>query len=107
MKKVFLLSALLILVFATNSQAQSPEVFKKKGYKLTFENQDPTFSKELKYKLVQTFYEVYPKLAKEYNKKTSKNVTFVIDTTYNGVAATSDDRVVFSAKYMKSHPKDI
>lgn len=107
MKRTFLLSLLFALIIAENSHAQSSEVFKKKGYKLTFKNQDTSFSKELKDKLIETFYEVYPKLAKEYNKKTSKNVTFVIDTAYDGVAATSNDRVVFSAKYMTSHPKDI
>lgn len=107
MKKVFLLGTLLVFVFSGSSYAQSTEVFKRKGYKLTFETQDPAFSKELKDKLVETFYTVYPKLAKEYNKKTSKNVTFVIDTAYDGVAATSGDRVVFSIKYMTKHPKDI
>lgn len=107
MKKVFLLSVLIALVFTESSHAQSSEVFNKKGYKLTFENQDATFSKELKDKLVETFYEVYPKLAKAYNKKTSKNVTFVIDTAYDGVAATDNGRVVFSSKYMTKHPHDI
>jgi hypothetical protein len=107
MKKVFLLSVLIALVFTENSHAQSSEVFNKKGYKLTFENQDATFSKELKDKLVETFYEVYPKLAKAYNKKTAKNVTFVIDTAYDGVAATDNGRVVFSSKYMTKHPHDI
>jgi len=107
MKKVFLLSALLTLCFAANSNAQQTEVFDKKGYKLTFENQDANFSPELKSKLVETFYTVYPKLAKAYNKKTLKNVTFVIDTAYNGVAATDNGRVVFSSKYMTKHPHDI
>ncbi|HMG08342.1 MAG TPA: basic secretory protein-like protein [Mucilaginibacter sp.] len=107
MKKVFLLSVLIALVFTENSHAQSSEVFNKKGYKLTFESQDAAFSKELKDKLVETFYEVYPKLAKAYNKKTAKNVTFVIDTAYDGVAATDNGRVVFSSKYMARHPHDI
>ena len=107
MKKVFLLSALLTLCFAANSNAQQTEVFDKKGYKLTLENQDANFSPELKSKLVETFYTVYPKLAKAYNKKTLKNVTFVIDTAYNGVAATDNGRVVFSSKYMTKHPHDI
>ena len=107
MKKVFLLSALIAFVFAEKSHAQSAEVFNKKGYKLTFENQDAAFSTELKTKLIETFYEVYPKLAKEYNKKTAKSVTFVIDTAYNGVAATDNGRVVFSSKYMTKHPHDI
>jgi len=107
MKKKFLLSALLTLCFAANSNAQQTEAFDKKGYKLTFENQDANFSPELKNKLVETFYTVYPKLAKAYNKKTLKSVTFVIDTAYNGVAATDNGRVVFSSKYMTKHPHDI
>ncbi|WP_183567328.1 basic secretory protein-like protein [Mucilaginibacter sp. SP1R1] len=108
MKKVLILSVLFAAAFAKNSNAQSSsEVFSKKGYKLTFENQDTSFSKDLKAKLVQTFFEVYAKLSKEYNKKTTKNVTFVIDTAYDGVAATADARVVFSSKYMTKHPKDI
>lgn len=107
MKKVFLLGAFIALVFAEKSHAQSAEVFNKKDYKLTFENQDAAFSPELKTKLIETFYEVYPKLAKEYNKKTAKSVTFVIDTAYDGVAATDNGRVVFSSKYMTKHSHDI
>ena len=107
MKKALLLSLFFALAFTINAHAQSSEVFNKKGYKLTVENQDATFSKELINKLVETFYEVYPKLAKAYNKKTLKEVTFVIDTAYDGVAATDNGRVVFSSKYMTKHPGDI
>jgi hypothetical protein len=107
MKKVLFFSFLIILAISNKSHAQRTEVFNKKGYKLTVENQDPNFSPELKNKLVETFYTVYPELANAYNKKTLKSVTFVIDTTYNGVAATDNGRVVFSAKYMTAHPHDI
>ena len=34
-------------------------------------------------------------------------MTFIIDPNYNGVAGTSNGRVVFSAKYMTAHPGDI
>ena len=107
MKRILFLNLLIILGLSNKSNAQQTEVFNKKGYKLTFENQDANFSPELKSKLVETFYIVYPKLAKAYNKKTLKSVTFVIDTAYNGVAATDNGRVVFSAKYMTKHPHDI
>jgi hypothetical protein len=107
MKKILLLNLLIILGLSNKGNAQQTEVFNKKGYKLTFENQDANFSPELKSKLVETFYTVYPKLAKAYNKKTLKSVIFVIDTAYNGVAATDNGRVVFSAKYMTKHPHDI
>ena len=107
MKKIVLLNLLIILGLSSKSNAQQTEVFNKKGYKLTVENQDANFSPELKNKLIETFYTVYPELAKAYNKKTLKSVTFVIDTAYNGVAATADGRVVFSSKYMTKHPHDI
>lgn len=106
MKKV-LFFGLLLAVTSSTVKAQSTETLKKKGYTLTVINQDPKFSTELKDRLISTFWIVYPKLSKEYNPKTSKNVTFIIDTTYNGVAATTDDKVTFSAKYMTAHPQDI
>ncbi|SDD20266.1 Peptidase [Mucilaginibacter pineti] len=107
MKKVLILSVALMLCMLKNSNAQTPEVFKQKGYQLTFINQDPTFSKDLSAKLIKTFFEVYPKLAKEYNKNTAKKVTFIIDTAYKGVAATWQDTVHFSPVYMSAHPGDI
>ncbi|RYX80614.1 secretory protein [bacterium] len=106
MKNIFFFSIICMLGYF-NSTAQSVEMFKQKDYKLTFESQDIKFSPDLKEKLIKTFWTVYPELAKAYNLNTSKNVTFVIDTAYTGVAATSNDRVVFSSKYMIAHPNDI
>jgi hypothetical protein len=85
----------------------SKDVRKQKGYTLTFEGNDPSFSPALKEKLIKTFFEVYPKLEKEYNPKTSKIVTFKVDTAYKGVAATANDEVVFSPEYMAKRPGDI
>lgn len=107
MKKLFLFSLLFAAAFANKSYAQSTEVYKRKGYTLTVENQDPAFSKPVIQKLVETFFEVYPKLSNTYNSKATKNVKFVIDTAYGGVAATANARVVFSSKYMTKHPNDI
>jgi len=106
MKKVHCI-ALLLLSVCYISKAQTSQVFKKNGYTLTVINQDAGFKPELREKLINTFWVVYPKLAKEYNPQTSKNITFIIDTNYNGVAATTDDKVTFSAKYMSAHPQDI
>jgi hypothetical protein len=58
-------------------------------------------------RLVDVFFIVYPKLAKEYNRKTLKQVNFFIDTSYHGVAATDNGRVVFSSAYMMKHAKDV
>jgi hypothetical protein len=107
MKKITIFSLLLIGGSLIGFKSHAQEVFKQKSYQVTFINKDPEFSTGLKDRLIKTFFEVYPKLAKEYNKKTAKKVTFVIDTAYDGVAATGNDTVVFSAKYMTKHPGDI
>ncbi len=107
MKKTLLLSSLLVTAFCTAGHAQSQEVISKNGYKLTVINQDPAFDKAEISKLEETFFVVYPKLEKEYNKKTLKDVTFLIDTAYGGVAETGGGVVKFSSKYMTKHPKDI
>jgi hypothetical protein len=94
---------------ASNGYQSSNEVktIKKGGFTLTFECKAQDFSSETSQKLIDTFFEVYPKLVKTYNKKSARKVAFVIDPDYDGVAATSNDRVVFSSKYMTSHPGDI
>jgi hypothetical protein len=107
MKIVIFLSVIGLFAFCAAGHAQGTTVLTKQGYKLTVINQDATFDKAEIVKLEETFFEVYPKLEKEYNEKTLKEVTFVIDTTYGGVAETANGRVTFSAKYMTKHPKDI
>ncbi|MEO3406374.1 basic secretory protein-like protein [Mucilaginibacter sp. CAU 1740] len=107
MKKTLILFTVFISGLLASNVTVAQEVFKQKGYQVTFISKDATFSTALKDRLIKTFFEVYPKLAKEYNKNTSKKVTFVIDTAYDGVAATGNDTVVFSAKYMAKHPGDI
>ncbi|MGZ3871509.1 MAG: basic secretory protein-like protein [Mucilaginibacter sp.] len=106
MTKIFFLNA--FLVFAIGAvNAQSTQVITKNGYKLTVINQDAAFDKAEIARLQETFFVVYPKLEKEYNTKTLKEVTFVIDTSYRGVAETAGGIVTFSSLYMTKHPKDI
>ncbi|MBE9583200.1 secretory protein [Mucilaginibacter sp. JRF] len=107
MKKIILL-ALSVMIFASaNSFAGGIDTLKKNGYTLIVSGNDENFDKELTQKLINTFFIVYPKLSKEYNKNTDKVVTFFIDTAYHGVAATGDGKVVFSAEYMTKHKTDI
>jgi hypothetical protein len=105
MKNHFLI--LLAGLFTLSASAQQTQVFNKKGYKLTFINQDATLDTSLQLRMISTFYKVYPELAKAYNKKTAKEVTFVIDTAYKGVAETDNGKVSISSKWMHLHPEDI
>ena len=107
MKNAFFAFLFISGLFAFKADAQQTTVYNKKGYKLTFINYDATFDPALQQRLVNTFYTVYPELAKAYNKKTLKEVTFVIDTAYKGVAATDNGRVDIASHWMHSHPEDI
>ncbi len=88
-------------------QAQTPEVFKEKGYTLNFLNNDASFDPALKKRMVETFFKVYPILANAYNQQTAKEVTFSIDTAYKGVAATGGGRIVYNPDWFRKHPGDI
>lgn len=107
MKKLTLLSILFVLSILPFSKLQAQEVIKKKGYTLTFESNFADLDPKLKKRLIETFFIVYPKLAKEYNPNTLKAVTFFVDTAYKGVAATSNGKVTYSSIWMIKHPEDI
>jgi sulfur carrier protein ThiS len=99
-----LATALLLYTFLP---AKAQETIKKKGYTLTFESNYTDLNPQLKQRLINTFFDVYPKLAKTYNPQTLKDVTFFVDTAYKGVAATSNGRVVFSSAWLAKKPEDI
>jgi len=97
----------IVLVFILSLNASSQDVIKKKRYTLTFESNYAELNPAVKQRLIETFFKVYPKLVKEYNKHASREVKFMVDTAYKGVAATSGGRVVFSSLWMIKHPEDI
>jgi hypothetical protein len=92
---------------ATVPSADNIQTIKKGKYTLVFECKAPLFNPQINQKLIDTFFKVYPELVKQYNKKATRIVTFVIDPAYDGVAGTSNGKVVFSVKYMTDHPNDI
>jgi hypothetical protein len=86
---------------------QSNNTFVQKGYTLTFINKQPGFDSIVKQQLIKTFFKVYPKEAKLYNKTTLRKVVFVIDPGYKGVAAAAGSIVRFNPEWFAKHPKDI
>jgi len=97
----------ILVAFAVYAKAQKTTVYQQKGYQLTFINYDASFDTLEQQRMVKTFFTVYPELATTYNRKTLKSVTMVIDTTYDGVAATANGKVTVSNKWMHKRPEDI
>jgi hypothetical protein len=98
---------LLVCLAALAASAQQTQVIKKKGYTLTFTNYDAALDTAEQHRLINTFFIVYPELAKAYNHKTLKEVKMVIDTTYKGVAETDNGKVTISSAWLHKRPEDI
>jgi len=100
-------AALCGIVTLSDAFAQPATTYKKKGYTVTFTSNAPNPDNALRDRLVDTYFKVYPEIAKTYNKQTLKTVAFVVDTAYHGVAATDNGRVVYNPKWFEQHPEDI
>ena len=104
---------LLVVPFSIFSQPQEgPGYFKKdsitnKGFTLIYINKAESFDTGVEQKLKDTFFAVYPPMVKKYNKKSARKVTFLIDPSYDGVAATSSDRVIYNPDWFGRNPNDI
>ncbi len=85
----------------------SVDTIKKDGYSLVFINKNSNFDATIQKNLIETYFEVYPKLVSMFNDKATHNVVFVTDTAYNGVAEASGNRILFSTKYMNKMPFDV
>ena len=76
----------------------------KENLKLIFVNHTDKESLDYENVLSNAFFTVYPRLLETYNENALKRVYFIIDPTYDGVAYSFGDVVVFSYAYMEEHP---
>lgn len=106
----FFLSLLPLVTSAQDTpQPEKEEVdsIYSEGYSLIFVNKAPAFDATVKQRMTNAFFKVYPQEAKRFNPNTAKKVVFVIDPAYDGVAATSNDVVVYNPEWFRKHPGDI
>jgi len=92
---------------AADTSILRTDTIKKGKLTLTFINQSASLSMITKQRLIDAFFKVYPLEMKEYNKKSLREVTFIIDTSYKGVAATGHGVVHFNPGWFVKHPEDI
>ncbi|MCC8410666.1 basic secretory family protein [Mucilaginibacter sp. UR6-1] len=85
----------------------SVDTIKKDGYSLVFINKNSNFDATIQKNLIETYFEVYPKLVGMFNNKATHDVVFVTDTAYKGVAEASGNRILFATRYMNKFPFDV
>jgi alpha-L-fucosidase len=85
----------------------SKDTISRGKYTLIFINKSPGFSQLTRQRLIDTYFEVYPKEAKRFNTHTLTSVNFIIDPSYDGVAATDAGTVRFNPDWFVKHPEDI
>lgn len=108
MKRKIILCFLLVMSSATSHLfSQHTETIRKRGYILTVINHDKTFDPKVRERMIKTFFDVYPILVKTYNTKAAKEITFEIDTAYNGVAEASGTHVRYNPKWFHTNAGDI
>jgi hypothetical protein len=108
MKHKIILCFLLIMSSANAYLFSQPtETIRKRGYILTVINQDKTFDPKVRERMIKTFFDVYPVLMKAYNIHAVKEITFEIDTAYNGVAEASGSHVRYNPRWFHTNPGDI
>ena len=118
MKKTFRISLFIVglcfLLFSCSQKVVPSQTFdwnsnqfQQNGYTLNWQSNDANFDINLKKRLIETFFTVYPKLVKDFNPNSAKTVLFKIDTAYNGIAAAGGSEVVYNPEWFDQHPKDI
>lgn len=114
-----ILGAGLLFLSAVSAKAQSDwnyidpsdivsrDSVNRNGYSLVFINKDAAFDKGLKQRLIDCYFTVYPQEVKTYNKRSPKQVTFVVDPHFDGIAATLGNIVRYNPAWFQRFPGDV
>jgi Glycosyl hydrolase family 92/Peptidase of plants and bacteria len=83
------------------------ETIKRGDLSLIFIDTDTSFTDAYKQKFIDLYFMQYPKLSTKYNDKVPKEIIFVIDKKYKGVAATEHGVIRFNPEWFQKNPEDL
>jgi hypothetical protein len=76
-------------------------------YSLVIVSNDTSFNPVTKQRMIDAFFNVYPKEVERFNKQSLTKVIFFIDTAYKAVAETGNGMARINPQWMKFHPEDL
>ncbi len=80
----------------------------RNGLTLYFLDADVSLTTDYKKRLTNAYFEQYPKLVAKYNTNSPKEVYFVIDKNYDGIAATYNKNYIkYNPAWFIKNPEDI
>jgi Plant Basic Secretory Protein. len=100
-------ACMLIVAGAYATPSQPADTTTKKGVTLIMVSQDTGFPQSALNRLRETFFTVYPKLTKTFNKNAAKEISITIDTAYDGVAYAHNGKVTIAQTWLEKHPGDV
>lgn len=105
---IFCIASCTVKNIGDNGIDLKDSIFTRNGYTLHFTNNSADFADSTKRKFINTFFEVYPKLANDFNPNAQKTVYFKVDTSFvqYPAAAFGGGRISYSAAWFKKHPQD-
>ena len=101
---------LLLLTLARPGAAQDyalRDSLTRGKYTLIFLTKTTDLNPTTRQRMIDAFFQVYPEEARRFNPNTLRKVTFVVDPTYDGVAATGNGIVRYNPTWLQKHPEDI
>lgn len=110
MKTIHLLFLSLFLVFFAQvftyadeaKEEKKYETVEKDGYTLKVYTEDSNFPMGIRKKVINTFFKVYPRLAKDFNPKTNKSVTINIQKIEGAPAYAVGGEIFINAEWLKN-----
>src|ERR1700679_3762353 len=96
MRNVLFFVAMMLVFCRAWAFDENRDTITKGKYTVVFVNKDPGFSAVTRQRLIDTYFDVYPKEAARLNARALRLVNFVIDPAYDGVAATDAGIVTFN-----------
>lgn len=89
---------------AADGTSMRVEALTRDGYSLHLVHKNADFPVEIKGRMIDTFFKVYPKLCADFNPAATKTVVFVLDGNIPYPAYASDGRIHFNGDWMRKAP---
>lgn len=85
---------------------QKKSVIERNGYTLTLTDESGRLDSQIKNKLIEIFFKVYPEMAARFNAEAARKISFIIISDPKVIAYCAGTKIVFSVEWFERMPQD-